>query len=78
VRLTADVLQLYLQSVTLSVPGQMTFTDAPWGTQCSDIWFVLLNHPDIVNLSHNGNASVSVIAKCVVLVKICGNRPGSY
>jgi hypothetical protein len=39
------------------------------------MWFVLLIHPNSINLTHNGSASVSVMVKCLVLVKINGNSP---
>jgi hypothetical protein len=67
VRLTAII---FAVSLTVNVPCWTMFpivlaqttsgssaTGVPWGTRCSDIWFVL-------NLTHNGNF------KCVVLVKI--------
>jgi hypothetical protein len=39
------------------------------------MWFVLLIHPKIMNLTHKGSTSVNVIVKCLVLVKIYGNSP---
>jgi hypothetical protein len=36
---------------------------------------VLLIHPNNINLTHNGNARVNVMVKCLVLVKINGNSP---
>jgi hypothetical protein len=47
----------------------------PCGTRCSNMWFVLLIYPNNINLTHNGNARVNVIVKCLVLVKINGNSP---
>jgi hypothetical protein len=36
---------------------------------------VLLIHPNIISLAHKGSASVNVIVKCLILVKINGNNP---
>jgi hypothetical protein len=36
---------------------------------------VLLIHPNIMNLTHKGSASVHVIVKCLVFVKMTGNTP---
>lgn len=36
---------------------------------------MLLIHPNTINLTHKGSASVSVIVKWLVLVKIYGNNP---
>jgi hypothetical protein len=47
----------------------------PWGTKCSNMWFILLVHPNSINLSHKGRASVMVSTKCLVLVKMYGNSP---
>jgi hypothetical protein len=38
------------------------------------MWFVLLIHPNIMKLTHKGSASVSVIVKCLILLKIYGNK----
>jgi hypothetical protein len=64
------------------VPGQITFlivsihimnyirtVGVPCGTRCSNIRFMLLIHPNI-NLTHSSSASVSVMIKCLVLVKM--------
>lgn len=42
----------------------------PWGTMWANIIIVLFIHPYIINASHNGRASLRVIAMCLVLVKI--------
>jgi hypothetical protein len=34
-----------------------------------------INNINNINLTHNGNAKVSVMVKCLVLVKINGNSP---
>jgi hypothetical protein len=47
----------------------------PCGIKCLNMWFVLLIHPYIMNLTHNGNASVNVMVRCLVLMKMCGNKP---
>jgi hypothetical protein len=73
---------------TACVPGRIIFltgsmhtingisaAGVPCGTKCSNIWFVLLIHPNIINLTHKGSANVNVIVKCLVLVKINGNSP---
>jgi hypothetical protein len=62
---------------TASVPGRITFlivsihtmngirtVGVPCGTRCSNMWFVLLIHPNIMNLAHKGSASVNVIVRC--------------
>lgn len=40
----------------------------------SNMWVVLLIHPNIMNLTHSGNAGVRVMVRCLVLEKIYGNR----
>jgi hypothetical protein len=60
-------------SRTANVPGRMMFLivsihtinginilGVPCGTRCTNIWWVLLIHPKIINLNHSGRASVSV------------------
>jgi putative ribosome biogenesis GTPase RsgA len=47
----------------------------PCGIKCLNLWFVLLIHQNIVNLTHNGNASVNVMVRCLVLMKMYGNKP---
>jgi len=39
------------------------------------MWLVFLIHPNSINLTHNGKASVKVSVKCLVLVKMYGNNP---
>jgi hypothetical protein len=36
---------------------------------------VFLIHPNNINVIHSGSASVSVSVKCLVLVKMYGNKP---
>lgn len=68
---------------TASVPGRIRFlmvsmitmnginmVGVPWGTKCSNMWFVFLIHPNSINLTHRGRANVSVSVRCLVLVKI--------
>lgn len=47
----------------------------PWGTKWANISIVLLIQPYNINDSHNGRANLKVIAMCLVLVKIYGNKP---
>lgn len=47
----------------------------PTGTMCSNIWLVLLIHPNRLNLSHNGRANASVIEIWLVEVKTYVNIP---
>ena len=55
----------------------ISIVDVPWGAKCSDMWFVFLIHPNNINLTHSGKASVSVSVsvQCLVLVKMYGNSP---
>lgn len=46
-----------------------------WGTKWANIWVVWFNHPNNINLSHKGKASVNVIVKWLEDVKIYGNNP---
>src|SRR5215468_5937019 len=39
------------------------------------MWLVFLIHPNSINLTHSGKASVKVSVKCLVLVKMYGNNP---
>lgn len=70
-----------------SVPGRIIFLivsmhtikgirtgGVPWGTRWANMCIVLLIHPKIINLTHNGSASVSVKAKCLVHEKMYGNK----
>jgi hypothetical protein len=69
---------MFAVSRTASVPGRMMFlivsmhtmngintAGVPCGTRCSNMRFVFLIHPDIMNLIHNGSARVNVIVKCL-------------
>jgi hypothetical protein len=47
----------------------------PCGTRWVSMCLVLLIHPNIINLVHNGRAIVNVNVRCLVLVKMYGNRP---
>lgn len=75
-------------SRTASVPGRITFLivsihtmkgmripGVPWGTKCANICWVLLIHPYNINEIHRGRANVKVNVRCLVLVKIYGNKP---
>ena len=55
----------------------ISMVDVPWGTKCSNMWSVFLINPNIINLIRIGRARarVSVSVKCLVLVKMYGNRP---
>jgi hypothetical protein len=57
---------MFAVSRTARVPGRIIFltvsmhtingikaAGVPCGTRCSNIWFVLLIHPNIINLTHN-------------------------
>jgi molybdopterin biosynthesis enzyme len=68
---------------TASVPGRITFmivsihtvngirtVGVPCVPRSSNIWFMLLVHPNIINLAHND----SVMVKCLVLVNMYGNN----
>ena len=57
---------------TASVPGRIrvlivamitmkcvSMVGVPWGTRCSNVWFVFLILPNNINLTHSGKASVS-------------------
>jgi hypothetical protein len=73
---------------TARVPGRIRFlmvsmmtmnginiVGVPCGTRCSNMWFVFLIHPNSINLTHRGSASVSVRVRWLVLVKTYGNSP---
>ena len=73
---------------TGSVPGRIRFlivsiitingismVGVPWGTRCSNMWLMFLIHPNSINLTHKGKASVSVRIRYLVLVKMYGNSP---
>jgi uncharacterized membrane protein len=47
----------------------------PCGTKWINIWWILLIHPNILNLNHSGKVKESVKIKCLVLVKIYGISP---
>lgn len=47
----------------------------PWGTRCLNMWLVFLNHPYIKNLNHKGNAIDKFKVRCLVPVKMYGNKP---
>lgn len=73
---------------TASVPGRMIFLivsmqtingiridGVPCGTKWANMCCVWFNHPYIMKHNHIGNANVNVVVKCLVLVKIYGNKP---
>ena len=73
---------------TASVPGRIrllivsmvtingiSMVGVPCGTKCSNMWLVVLIHPNNINLIHRGRAKVSVSVRCLVLVKMYGNNP---
>lgn len=73
---------------TAKVPGRIIFLivsmitingikagGVPWGTKWANICVVLLIQPNIMKDSHKGRASAKVKIKCLVLVKIYGNKP---
>lgn len=75
-------------SRTANLPGRIMFLivsiktingirrfGVPFGTKCANIEFVLLNHPKIIILIHNGNAIANENARCLELVKIYGINP---
>lgn len=79
---------MFAVSRTASVPGRIMFlivsmqtmkgikgAGVPCGTKCSNMWVALLIQPNTINLNHKGRASVSVMTRCLVLVKTYGNRP---
>lgn len=79
---------MFAVSRTAKVPGRIrllivsiitingiNMVGVPCGTKCSNMWFVFLIHPNNINLSHIGRASVSVRVRCLVLVKMYGNNP---
>jgi hypothetical protein len=41
-----------------------------WGTRCANIWFVMLNHPNIMKASHRGRDRAMVSAMCLEDVKM--------
>lgn len=71
-RVIGRIMLLIVSIITINV---MSAGGVPWGTKCANIKLVWLIHPNNINLIHMGNAIVNVNAKCLVLVKIYGNRP---
>lgn len=72
---------MFAANRTARVPGRIIFLivsihtingistgGVPWGTRCANICWVLLNHPNIINLNHKGKAKDSVIDKWLELV----------
>lgn len=47
----------------------------PWGTKWINICLVLLIHPNNIILNHKGKVKEKFTDKCLVLVKINGNKP---
>jgi len=45
------------------------------GTKWANMWFMLLNQPNIMKASHSGPAKDKAKTKCLELVKMYGNRP---
>lgn len=79
---------IFAANRTAKVPGRIIFLivsintindisagGVPCGTKWANIWLVWLIHPNNINLNHIGNAIVNVNARCLVLVKMYGNRP---
>lgn len=71
VRRTASVPgRIRLLIVSITTINGISMVGVPCGTRCSNIWFVFLIHPNSINLTHSGRASVSVSVRCLVLVKM--------
>jgi hypothetical protein len=79
---------MFAVSRTARVPGRIRFltvsirtmkgirgAGVPWGTKCSNMWFMFLIHPNSMNVTHSGSARVSVRTRCLVLVNTYGNSP---
>jgi hypothetical protein len=79
---------IFAVKCTASVPGGIrllivsmitidgfNMVSVPYGTKCSNTWFVFLIHPNNINLIHTGRAKIGVIVRCLVLVKMYGNNP---
>jgi hypothetical protein len=67
---------MFAVSRTARVPGRMMLLivsmqtmngintgGVPCGTRCSNMWFVLLIHPNIMNLTHKGKAKVRFMTR---------------
>jgi hypothetical protein len=50
----------------------------PCGTKCWNMWLVFLIRPNNICLIHRGRAKVSVSIRCLVLVKMYGNKPRKF
>lgn len=61
--------------VSMTTMNGISIVGVPCGTKCSNMWFVFLIHPNNINLTHNGSASVSVRVRWLVLVNTYGNSP---
>jgi hypothetical protein len=48
------------------------------GTKCSNMWLVFLILPNNISLIHRGRAKVSIRVRCLVLVKMYGNKPRKF
>ena len=46
--------------VSMMTINGISMVGVPCGTRCSNMWLVFLIHPNSINLSHKGNARVSV------------------
>lgn len=62
--------RIRLLIVSMTTIKGISIEGVPCGTRCSNMWLVFLIHPNSMNLSHRGNASVNVSVKCLVLVKM--------
>lgn len=59
---------------SIQIINGINIIGVPWGTRWINIFFVLLIHPNNINLSQIGKAIVKFKTKCLVPVKIYGNN----
>lgn len=61
--------------VSIQIIKGINIIGVPWGTKWLNIWLVFFSHPNIKSLVHKGRAKVKLRIRCLVPVKIYGNKP---
>jgi hypothetical protein len=55
--------RIRLLIVLMITMNGISIVGVPWGTKCSNMWFVFLIHPNNINLIHKGKARLMLLLK---------------
>lgn len=64
--------RMMLLTVSIITMNIIKAPGVPWGTRWDNMWFVFLDHPNIISDNQNTNDKGNVVVRCEVGEKICG------